>query len=210
MNITLIIIIFTAIISIYALQKEEIMDKLIFSPTAISQQNQWYRFISSGFIHADLGHLFFNMYSFYSFGGAVEDAFETLFGPAFGKILYIVLYITAIIISSIPSFVKNKDNYFYRSLGASGAVSAIVFAFIMLSPTSKIGLMFIPIGVPSYIFGLLFLVISSILDKRGGGNINHSAHIFGGIYGALFITTVGTLLGHINIFYLFLSQIAGN
>lgn len=187
LNITIIIIVITAVLSIAGFSNQKVIDDLIFYPPAISKRKQWYRFITCGFIHADVFHLLFNMYAFWAFGRAVEDAFQALFGDN-GKMMFIVLYLSSLIVCLLPSYLKNTDNYYYKSLGASGAVGAVIFVFIALSPMSKIGLIIVPgVGVPAFIFAILYLVITAYLDKRGGGNINHSAHLWGSVYGLVFI-----------------------
>jgi membrane associated rhomboid family serine protease len=186
LSITLIIVIVTAIISFNAFSNQDLIDKLIFYPPAVSEHKQWYRFITCGFIHADISHLVFNMYSFYMFGGAVEDAFKDLFGSA-GLLLYILLYLSSLATCLLPTYFKHKDNYYYRSLGASGAVSAIVFTYIFLSPTTNLGLIFIPfVHAPAFLFGVVYLGISYFLDRRGNSRINHSAHFWGALYGVIF------------------------
>ena len=155
------------------------MDDLIFHGPSISQRNQWYRMWTHGLIHGDAAHLIFNMIALYSFGTGLERAFSStcLFG-GLGKVMFLLLYLTALAAASIPDYMKHKDDYHFRSLGASGAVSAMIFASIVILPTVKIGLIFLPIGIPGYIFAVLYLAISYYLDKRGGGNINHwSAYV---------------------------------
>jgi membrane associated rhomboid family serine protease len=185
-SITTIIVIITTLVSIGGFSNRKIIEDLIFYPPAVTKQNQWYRFFTCGLIHADWGHLFFNMLSLYLFGQYVEDAFGDLFG-VYGKWVYLALYISALLISLLPTFAKNKNNYQYRSLGASGAVSAVIFAGLMLTPTLGIYIFFIPIPIPGFIFAPLYLIISALLDKKGAGNINHSAHIWGSIYGLAFV-----------------------
>lgn len=170
------------------------MNDLIFYPPAIASNKQFYRFITCGFIHADYGHLIFNMLSLFMFGQFVESAFADIFG-AMGKILYLAMYLLALIFSLLPTYSKNKDNRYYRSLGASGAVSAVIFAGIMLEPNSKIGLLILPIMIPGFVFGPLYLIISAWLDKRGRDNINHSAHIWGALFGVAFLIVAGYLTG---------------
>ncbi|HYK46799.1 MAG TPA: rhomboid family intramembrane serine protease [Parafilimonas sp.] len=186
MSITVIIVIITAIISFMAFSNQELLNKLIFYPPAISREKQWYRFFSNGLIHADIGHLAFNMISLYMFGGLVEDAFLQIFGDS-GKLLYLVMYISALAVCLIPTYMSHKDDHYYRSLGASGAVSAVVFAGVFLFPEQKIGLFFIPPIIPGFIFGPLYLVLTAYLAKRGGGGINHSAHLWGALYGIAFL-----------------------
>jgi len=186
MSITLIIIIITVIVSIFAFSSHKVMDDLIFYPAAITEKKQYYRFITYGFIHADISHLFFNMYAFYLFGGACEDSFVNIFGN-YGKTFYLLMYLLALIACVIPDFNKYKTNPDYRSLGASGAVSAVVFAYILFQPLQGIGLLFIPIFIPGFLFGIIFLIVSYFLGKKGGSRINHSAHIWGAIFGVIFL-----------------------
>src|SRR5690606_32363297 len=130
--------IITAIISFTAFGNQKVMNDLIFYPPAVTYQRQYYRFISCGFIHADIAHLAFNMISFYLFGGFVEAKFIHIFGQT-GKLLYLALYLLALVVSLLPTYFRNKDNPHYRSLGASGAVSAVVFAGLMVAPYVKVG-----------------------------------------------------------------------
>lgn len=193
-NITTIIIIITTIISIAGFSNAKIIDNLIFYPPAVSRQNQWYRFITCGLIHADYSHLIFNMLSLYFFGPFVEDAFNGIFLEN-GEWYYIILYITSLVVSLLPTYIKNKDNYAYRSLGASGAVSAVIFAGLMIAPQTEVMLFFIPIPIPGFIFAPLYLIVSALLERKGGSNINHSAHIFGALYGLAFVIIAGRLAG---------------
>lgn len=186
LSITIIIVILTTLVSMGGFRNQKIIDDLIFYPPAVTKQNQWYRFFTCGLIHADWGHLFFNMLSLYLFGRFVEDAFGELFGM-YGKWVYLLLYITALLFSLLPTFAKNKHNHFYRSLGASGAVSAVIFAGLMLTPTLGIYIFFIPIPIPGFIFAPLYLIISAIMERKGNDNVNHSAHIWGSIYGLVFV-----------------------
>ncbi|MFT3827839.1 MAG: rhomboid family intramembrane serine protease [Chitinophagaceae bacterium] len=200
-TITLIIIIITVLVSISAFSNEKIMNDLIFYPPAVTYDKQWYRFFTCGFIHADFAHLIFNMYALYLFGSGVEKYFEYIFG-AKGRILYLLLYVTSLFVCLLPTYAKHKEDGYYRSLGASGAVSAVIFASILLDPVRGIGIIFIPIYIPGFIFGAIYLVGSSLLDKRGGGNINHSAHIWGALYGIAFLVFVGYVFSD----YMVLSQ----
>ena len=135
------------------------MDDLIFYPPAVSKRNQWYRFFTCGFIHADWGHLLFNMYALYLFGaGQRKDGVEYIFKSVFaekGTILYLIMYIAALGVCLLPTYIKNKDNYHYRSLGASGAVSAVVFAYMMFDPMRGMGLIFLPIYIPVFLFVII-------------------------------------------------------
>lgn len=194
-------------ISFSAFSNEKLMNDLIFYPPAISRSNQWYRFFTCGLIHADFFHLLFNMYALYLFGTAVERAFAQIFGDM-GKLIYLLMYILALGACLIPTYKKNKDNSAYRSLGASGAVSAVIFVYIALDPLAGLGLIIIPkLYVAGFIFGALYLAISSWLDKRGGGNINHSAHIYGAVFGVLFLIVASYALSDYRVIESFINKV---
>lgn len=195
LSITLILVIITAIVSISGFSNPKVIDDLIFYPPAVSQRNQYHRFFSCGLIHADWGHLIFNMLALYLFGKGVEDGFVDLMGPS-GRYVYLLMYVSALLISLLPTYFKNRDNYSYRSLGASGAVSAVIFAGLMLAPETEVFIFFIPIPIPGFIFAPLYLLISAIMDRKGGSNINHSAHIWGAIYGLAFVIVLGRLIDY--------------
>jgi membrane associated rhomboid family serine protease len=186
LSITLLIVLFTTLVSISAFGKPTVIDQFIFDPVTINRRQQWYRFFTCGLIHADWEHLLFNMLSLFLFGQMVESAFQSdiLFGEQ-GKLFYALLYLSALFLSLVPTFWQERENRYYRSLGASGAVSAIVFVGILFNPTAKIGLFLIPPIIPGYIFGPLYLLLSAWLGKRGGDQINHSAHISGAIAGVV-------------------------
>lgn len=186
MSITLAIIILTCIISVTAFSNKKVIDDLIFSPVDVQQRKQWYRFITCGFIHADFMHLGFNMLTLYFFGRVMEKVYFESFNLP--KYTYLILYIIALIISEIPSYIKHRNNSQYRSLGASGAVAAVVFAFILLAPWATIYVFFIP--VPAIVYGALFLAYSAYMNKKGGDNINHSAHFWGAMVGIAFTIIV--------------------
>lgn len=181
-TITIVIVAITCIISFLSFSNEKMTNDLIFYPPAITRDNQWYRFITSGFIHADIQHLAFNMFTLYFFGNNWESTYNNYLG--LGKIWYIVLYLGALIVSQIPSYLKNKNNYHYRSLGASGAVSAIVFSMILLMPWSTLYVFILP--VPAIIYAVLYLVYTIYMSRKGGDSINHDAHLWGAVFGIIF------------------------
>lgn len=192
-SITTGLVVITVLVSLGGFTNRKILDDLIFYPPAVTKQNQWYRFFTCGLIHADFIHLLFNMVALYSFGGQVESIFGQLFGPA-GKWIYLGMYISALLVSLLPTYLKNKNNYNYRSLGASGAVSAVVFAGLLLQPTGQIAFYFIP--MPSFVFAPLYLLFTAYMDRRGGGGINHSAHLWGSLYGLAFIIIACRTVGY--------------
>jgi len=207
MTITLIIIIITVLVSITAFSNEKILNDFIFYPPAVTYNKQWYRFITCGLIHADFAHLIFNMYAFYLFGKVVEDYFILIFHEK-GKLLYLLLYVTSLIVCLLPTYSKHRDDGSYRSLGASGAVSAVIFAYIMLDPLTGIGIIFIPgIAIPGFVFGILYLAVTSYLDKRGGGGINHSAHLWGALYGIAFLIVAAYLFSDYAVLQEFVNKV---
>lgn len=184
MIITILIIATTVITSILAFSNRDHFYKLMFNAYLIQEKKQWYRFLSYGLIHADWFHLFINMFVLYSFGSLVEQAFGIIFGME-AKLYYLLLYIGGIAFSTLFDFGKHKNNPHYNAVGASGAVSAILFSSILIMPQGSIGLLFIPIPIPSPVFGILYLVYSAYMAKRGKDNIGHNAHFWGAIYGII-------------------------
>jgi len=206
MSITLYITLITVVVSIAAMYNETLMDKLIFHPYTVHQHKEWYRFFTSGLIHADFMHLAFNMFSFYMFGDYVEQYFTMIFGAS-GGTFFIILYISSLLICLIPTYLNHYKQYHYQSLGASGAVSAIVFAGIFLQPTMQIGFFIIPPIIPGFIFGPIYLALTAYLSKKGQSGINHSAHLWGSIYGVVFLIVTAHFIGHVEVVSLFIDQI---
>ncbi|MBC8153885.1 MAG: rhomboid family intramembrane serine protease [Bacteroidetes bacterium] len=188
MSITLALIILTCLVSFYALKNESFLESRMMNPYKVMQRGQYYRLLTSGFIHADLGHLFFNMFSFYFFGSQIESIFTQLFGGA--AALYLILfYLAGIVISDIPTLVKHKNDPGYNSLGASGGVSSVIFGAILFFPLNNICLYGI-ICFPGFVFGLLYIGYSFYESRRGAGYINHDAHLYGALFGILFMAVV--------------------
>ncbi len=177
-------IIITIIVSALAFQNHSIYSKLIFNPYTINSKKQWYRFFSSGLIHADVIHLAINMLVLYSFGGIVEYFYLEAFGERAG-LYFIILYVSSLMMSLIPTYNSHKLDLSYNGLGASGAVSAVVFSLILFNPMQRLCLYGI-ICLPGILFGVLYLAYCIYMGKRGGDNINHSAHMWGAIYGFSF------------------------
>jgi membrane associated rhomboid family serine protease len=185
MNITIIIIFLTAIISVFALNNEEVFAKLKFNAYDARHSNHWYRFFTYGFVHAGYVHLMINMVVLYSFGIIVESYFKVYF-PGKGSYYYILLYLGGLILSIIPAFGKHKNDVFYNAVGASGAVAAVVFSSIILYPTGKIFFFFIPVPIPAPLFGIFYVGYEYYMAKRGRDNIGHDAHLWGAIFGVIF------------------------
>lgn len=182
-TITLSIIVLTCLVSVTAFNNSKLLDDLIFWPPAISIRHQYYRFITCSLIHADILHLAFNMITLYFFGRVMEAYYMGVLGlPHY---FYLLLYVGAVIVANIPTYIKRHDDYNYRSLGASGGVCAILFAFILLRPWERIYL-FGAIGIPAIVYAVLFLVYSVYMSRRGGDNVNHDAHFWGALFGVVF------------------------
>jgi len=194
---TYIIILITVIISIYANRNKFIFEKYKFNAYLTYHKKQWYRLVSHGFLHStnSYDHLIFNMLSLFFFGPVLEVYLNS-------HLLFAVLYLSSIVIASLSSLYKHKDNYYYNSIGASGGVSAIIFACIFFDPMSSIYIMFIPIPVPGFIYGIAYLVYSQYMSRKNSDNVNHDAHFLGAVYGFIFplITGAATILDFINHF----------
>jgi membrane associated rhomboid family serine protease len=198
---TWIIIIITCVISLVAFNRQDIFRKLTFQPTAIRYSREYYRFVSYALIHADFMHLGINMFVLYSFGTMVETYFN-LFLSGKGNFYYVLLYLGGIIFSTLPSYGKHKDNPGYSAVGASGAVSAILFSSIIFNPLASLSLFLLPFSMPSVVFGLLYLVLSAYMARKGHDNIGHDAHFWGAIFGMVFTVAVEP-----NLFFMFIERI---
>ena len=175
---TLIIIIITTVLSFTAFSNRTLMNRLIMWPPAM-QRGQYDRFITYGFVHADGTHLLFNMFTLFFFGRAIEDFYR----PYLGGLGFVLFYLAALVVSMLPSYLKHKNDPNYLSLGASGAVSAVLFAYILFAPWNLIFVFFIP--VPAIIYAVLYTAYSIYSAKRGQDNINHSAHLWGAAFGVV-------------------------
>ena len=195
MSYTIFIIATTVLISLAAFNNEQIKNKLILFPYGMDRPSEYYRVLTSGFIHQDIPHLLFNMYALYIFGEYMEAQFAEI---SF-RWMYIVLYVTGIIVASIPALIKHKNHSYYSALGASGGVSAIVFAFIYFNPWARMGLLFLPIRIPAIIFAVLYLLYSVYSSRAGKDNIGHDAHMMGRLYGFLFAYLVDPTHGRMFI-----------
>lgn len=202
MYLTYIIIGITTAISFWAFKNQVILEKFILNPYVVNREREYHRFITSGFIHNDHLHLIFNMFSLYFFGIAVEIVFAAYFGGT-GKIYYLILYFLGIIVSDIPTYVKQKNNPRYNSLGASGGVAAVIFAFIIFQPLQDICI-YIAFCLPGFILGTLYVVFSWYQGRKSNDNINHDAHLYGALFGFIFC-----ILIYPRSIILFFEQISG-
>ncbi len=178
-SVTLVLIIGTCIFSIAAFSRPQMIARFIWSPYLAKQRNEWHRVLSSGFLHADYGHLAFNMIALYFFGGVIES----LLSP----IHLVAVLLVGIVVGNMVSYPKYSDTPYYKALGASGGVAAVLFCSIIFRPTQGIGLIFIPgIYIPAFIFAPLYLIYSYYQGKRGMDNIGHDAHLYGALSGVAY------------------------
>ncbi len=185
MSITYVLIGITVLISWYSFSQADVLRKFMMNPYLINSRNQYYRFITSGFIHKDFVHLLWNMISLYFFGSVVERIFMMLWGATKGGVYFVTLYILGIIISDLPTYFKNRHNPGYNSLGASGGVASVIFTSIIFFPLNKICIYF-AFCLPGFILGLLFLAYSYFHGRKSMDNINHDAHLYGALFGLVF------------------------
>lgn len=179
MNNTLILILANAVISLAALYAfPKIFEYGMLKPYRVWRENTWYELISSGFVHASMGHLFLNMFTLFFFGPVLERSL--------GSFHFLMLYFTGLLVSSLPSIFFHRDDPDYATVGASGAVESVLFGFILLFPLEKIYIILIPVGIPAFVFGIFFLGYS-LYASRGEGKINHGAHIAGAVWGLLYL-----------------------
>ena len=171
--VTLAIIGVTAFVSWRAFNDHKLMARLILWPPAINRHRQYDRLVTHGFIHADWMHLLFNMITLF-------------FSERIGPLGYLAFYLSAIVVAILPTYMRHQKDANYRSLGASGAVSAVLFSYVLLAPWEKLYIIPIPIGIPAFVFAGFYIGYSIWMDRQGGDNVNHSAHLWGAAYGMLF------------------------
>jgi membrane associated rhomboid family serine protease len=179
MPVTLIIIAITCIVSFIGFSNRQLIDRLILWPPALTRAHEYWRLVTCGLIHADGQHLLFNMITLYFFGGLIER----FYAPYIGSIGFALFYAIGLIVSCLPSYLTHRNDAGYRSLGASGAVSAVLFAFILLQPWETIYVVVVP--VPAIVYAVLYLGYTIYMDRKSVDRINHSAHLWGAVYGML-------------------------
>ncbi len=185
---TIYIVIITAIVSVLAFSRPDLMTRLQFNPYQVYHRKQYYRLLTHGLLHADWVHLFINMLVLFSFGTAVEYYFQQLAAHGllmFPRLTYIILYVGAVVVSSLTTLKKHKDHHWYNSVGASGGVSAVIFTSIFFAPWQNL-LLYAIIPIPGVIFGILYLAYSHYASKKSSDNINHDAHFIGAVFGLVF------------------------
>lgn len=183
--VTLIIIFLTVAVSLYGFYSEG-GRALVFNAYDIWHRKKWYKMFTYAFVHGGWGHLLMNMLTLYFFGSVVEAYFAAAFGETCGVVLYIVLYVSGILVSTTADLIRFRNDPLYSAVGASGAVSAVLFASILFEPRMGIYIYFIPIPIPGYIFAPLYLLYCWYMARRRMDNIGHSAHFWGAVWGILF------------------------
>ena len=185
MSITTIIVILTALVSIQGFSNRQIIERFKHWPYAEHREGEWYRLLSSGFVHGGWLHLLINMFVFWQFGLFVEAQYQNEFGEVLGPSLYVILYLSTIAVADLPTYFKHKNDYNYAAIGASGAVSGIVFIYILIYPWRMLWLWGL-VPIPSIVAGILYLVYSQYASRQSNTNIDHDAHFYGALYGMLF------------------------
>ena len=192
-SLTIVIVAITVLVSWRAFNDRALLERMILWPPAVERRRQYDRLLGYGFVHADWMHLLFNMITLWSFGTAVEQEFSARITP----LGFVLLYLSAIVVSILPTYIAHRKDPNYRSLGASGGVSAVLFAFILFDPWSKLIIFPIPVPIPAFLFAILYVGYSIWMDRRGRDNVNHSAHLWGAAYGVLFTVLLEPrILGH--------------
>lgn len=184
-TLTIIIVIITCLVSYRAFEDQQLRSRLAHIPYLESRQKEYYRMISSGFVHGGWVHLGINMFVLWQFGEIVEKTFLVLFGEAVGRINYLLLYVFGVIFANIATFIKHKDNQSFASVGASGAVSAILFSYLIFAPWQNIYLYGI-LPIPTIIAAVAYVAYSSWASKNRRDHVDHDAHLYGAIFGFLF------------------------
>ncbi len=185
MSVTTVLCILIALVSIGAFNKPDWIEKLKHWPYVVYRHKQYYRWLTSGFVHGGWLHLLINLFIFWQFGEVVEHIYVQMMGPFAGHVAYALLFLLGVIVSDLPSYAKHKNNPYFASIGASGAVSAILFSYILFLPWQMLYLYGI-IPIPGIIAGIGYLWYESYMSKKEGTGINHNAHFFGAVFGVVF------------------------
>lgn len=178
--VTIIVIAANAIISFKGFNDFSFFERYKFNVGGI-RRGEKIRMFSAGFLHVDMAHLFFNMFTLYFFAPVVIYHLGTLH--------FLIIYIASLILGNLLSLYFHKDEYHYSAVGASGAVTGVLYSAILLQPNMQLGILFIPLPIPAYVFGILYLLYSIYGMKKQLGNIGHDAH-FGGAIGGYVVTLI--------------------
>ena len=190
MSINLIIILLTSFSSFIAFKNQAVFEKYAFIPYQVKYKKEHIRLISYAFLHVDLPHLIFNMFSFYMFGEMIENQLVLNYGVLLGELHFLIIYFVGALIATVWPYVRNSENANYISVGASGAVSSVLFASMLWNPTMEVGIILLPFYIPSYVFAPIYLAFEYWSLKRGKSNIAHDAHIGGALFGIAYIALI--------------------
>ncbi len=202
---TYLLIALTVIVSILCMQNESLFNKLKFNAYMVWHRKEYYRLLTHGFVHAGWGHLIVNMFVLYFFGRSSESVLKQLDFSGYISmypLIYVLMYLLSIVFASSISLFQHKHNHWYNSVGASGAVAAVLFFFIFFNPWEKIYMLLIPIPIPGIVFAVLYLAYSHYMSKKGSDNVNHDAHLLGALFGFVF-----PLFIDLALFKVFLQQL---
>ena len=194
MTVTFFIIGATVLFSLVGFNNRELFDRFKFNAYDVKHANQWYRFFTYGFLHAGYLHLLVNMFVLYSFGAVVEMGYRYYFHQKY-PLYYLLLYFAGLLLSIIPAYGKHKNDVYYNAIGASGAISAVLFASILLQPLQKIYIFFIPIGIPAALFAVLYVAYEIYMSRTAKDNIGHDAHFWGAVIGLIFSIAIKPEIG---------------
>lgn len=201
MSISYVIIGITVVFSYLGFSNQNVFDKYKFNPFVIKRTKEWQRFVTHGFLHANWTHLLFNMLTLFFFAPNVESVFIQLFGTFLGQFYFVLLYFLAIILSSIYSYFKHINNAYYNAIGASGAVSAVLFTHIFFFPWDGKILIMMVLPMTPVVFGIVYLIYSAYMAKKGNDNIGHDSHFWGAVFGFIFPIIIKPTL-----FFYFINQ----
>jgi membrane associated rhomboid family serine protease len=188
-QITQILTIAIFIISVWAFNRKDIFNKFLYSPYLVWRNKEWYRLLSAAFLHANWVHLLINLFVLWEFGSFLEQAYQPVFGSGGSKVFLAFLFLGGVIVANLPALYKRKNDMYFRSIGASGGVSAVLFSYILINPWSKLYLYFV-LPLYSIVVGILFLVYSWWASKNKQDHIDHQAHFWGSIFGIIFTILV--------------------
>lgn len=189
MQITQIFAIIIFLVSVLAFNNKVIFNKYLYSPYLVYQKREWYRILTAGFIHSNWVHLLINLFVFWEFGSFLESAYIPVLGKMGSMIFLASLFLGGVVFANIPALFRHQKDMYFRSIGASGGVSAVLFSYILINPWSVLYLYFV-IPLYSIIVGVLFLIYSYWASKNKNDNIDHLAHFWGSIYGIVFTAIV--------------------
>lgn len=189
MSASVAILLLTVLVSLIAFSDRRVFDALAFEPFVVAARKDHHRFLTHALVHADWPHLLVNMFVLHGFAPFVEG-YLTGLTPLPGSWLLVLLYASAAVVACIPGYRRHRHDPGYRAVGASGAVSAVLFAHILIMPTAQVGLFLLPVGLPSAVFGVLYLIYEGTMHRRGGDNVAHDAHLMGAIHGVLFMVVL--------------------